>query len=225
MQRNSSHQPAGGSQRLTLLVNYWQNKTAGESFTHEMEQEELYMRYGRLVMREEHRHTLEAIAAASEQKMAPPELPVAIPATRVVMSNSHFLQDILTWQEQTLPERYAEELQAPRLSPAPRDECLMTAVPAAARNVSFGAAYDTCSRSSDPASQPHPFTGAYVFHLGRSSIADSLAGGHLDSIVNHWNLWPQHESAPDGVQIVLAGSVENSVQWRQSLPGGYDEPE
>lgn len=213
------------------------------------------MRHACQIMREEHHKTMASLGipetatdcdSKDHSNDTKPLLPMIVPPTKVLMRHTNFLQDIVQWQHQVLPDRYTNELQT--LSPlpdaleseggsehpiggsipVPSSETVQAqfciAMPTVARNVSSVDITNHQQTFNGATHSHNAFAGVYVFQLGRSELAESLQAHH-ESIVNHWTTWPQHESAPGGVQVVLAGSVENSVKWRQSLPGGYDEPE
>ena len=121
-QRNTSYQSTGDTQRLTLLVNYWQNKTAGETFTHVLEHEDMYMKRGRKVMNEEHAKHMKVLAAAhslstdignkgrTHDLLKGINLPVVVTPTYISMPTRDFVHDIAPWQAQTLPASYVHEL-------------------------------------------------------------------------------------------------------------------
>ena len=223
---------------MTLLVNYWQNKTAGEDFTHVIPQEELYMREASETMKEEHRQTMKYLYETNLSKSTTDpsiNLPVAVTPTHVYMPTNHFTEDISSWQNQVLPEKYASTLLTMNVSYSRKEQavdgtispskCFMTALPRvdeewkSSLNADSSALCDNYLPSSE-----HPFTGGYIFHLARSDLANALDRDVTTHVINHWSVWNTSSHHESGVQVVVAGEIEETEKWRKTLPGGYDEP-
>lgn len=98
------HNRDASKTRLTLLVNYWKDKTAGEPFTPQLPYEGLYLQrfYDLLLNGPEYRVS-----------------PQLTDLDRVEVARD-FKEDIIEWQQQTLPSNYWEVIQEEVSSPKVR---------------------------------------------------------------------------------------------------------
>jgi len=89
------HNRDASKTRLTLLVNYWKDKTAGEPFTPQLPYESLYLQ-----------RLYDLLLHGPEYRVSPQLTEL----DRIEIARD-FKEDIIEWQQQTLPDSYWEAIQ------------------------------------------------------------------------------------------------------------------
>ena len=103
---------------MTLLINYWKDKTAGESFTHVLKQEELYLDHESKLILENNKNIYQFFDHSSNQNIQSSSsplkssftsesinfnLPISISPFHIHL-NHDFKDFLLEWKQQKVPE-------------------------------------------------------------------------------------------------------------------------
>jgi len=225
--------------RVTLLVNYWRNKTAGESFTHVMPQEEIFMRRGSEISASEDRRcsrgtttlSVSGIGLSSEgadhsyegdnSNCAITDIPVAFTPSHAYVDRD-FADDMHSWQQQTLPEFYSSLLADGSSDIEPR-RCSDVALSSLLRG-SVGSNYsDEMCQIMEEVHNNGRVPPAVIFHLNRNIMKEMCDRDLKNLSLHHWTMWTKDDNTVAGYNVVTSNTVDNLMAWRESMPGNGNE--
>lgn len=233
------------------MINYWKDKTAGEDFTHILNQENLYL--NRILQYTSKNNQL--LNNFQQLKPSSFHLPLSITPFHIYLKND-FKESLFEWKQQKLPKIYFEAL----LNFISQNNSF--------NNNSFNYFPSTCSSIAIPKqfsksinnnnktffedlknyycnlfiqsskisinnNEEMFFPSILLFHVNNSSL-DSLINTIYSNYSLHnwanWNIIKKKESDEEinstnhEIQIVTASTIEACREWKLNMPGEWIEP-
>jgi hypothetical protein len=234
---------------VTLLVNYWKEKTAGEEFTHQLPQEELFLDQGKQISKNNNQFLnslLESSLVTNNTLRSDDRswshFPSAHTPTHIYMSRD-FKDDLLDWQQQILPSSYGLSINQllesmntsfPDRSVIPT-QCISIAIPSSALSTNTEKQLHQFQQKVCSLFQQHQSQGqgVYVFHLPISSMNQRIKETYSSYTMHNWMSWKVSEmigEEGDGrnkLEVVPSATtalIDETIKWKEGMPGDWKPP-
>jgi hypothetical protein len=223
---------------VTLLVNYWKDKTAGEAFTHRLPQEHLYLHRAHEMtqtsdqdLHSRLKHSLHQNSSSSDGQSLS-QIPSAHTPTHLSLPRD-FKQDLWQWQQQVLPPAYRAIIHQRSnssilISPS---QCISIALTAASKALysplelrilqqQVCSHYQQQGEGEGEEEGEQQSAGVYVFHLPMSSLSQQIRETYSRYTIHNWMYWkvspPEEQGEAEtgtgtGVRVGEEGDVRIEI--------------
>lgn len=218
-------------------MNYWRDKSAGESFTHILPYEKLFIDQGKKLIEKDHKETTGLLKAFDEKKTI--DVGLILPTTHSpthIFVDRDFQDDLRYWQQQTIPSYYQTYIQ--NYSKIENSSIIFSQCESAAFPTQFlqeDMSPSILQKLEDEicSHQNKHFTGlpAFVFHLKESSLNHLAETIYGDYTLHNWVSWKVKDATisdegreKNDVEIIPTALIVDTIRWKESMPGGWVSP-